>query len=154
MSLEAVITPRSDGPATPHTTHTRSTAQQGTEATPEPAAPQHIQALRLANRVRLARAALKRAVESGDRSVAEVIVTCPWEAETMSIADLLLSQRRWGRTRCRKFLNAVPMHENKPLGSLTVRQRLALAGRLDTKGTDSADTDSFEPVGVLVYASV
>lgn len=154
MPLDAVTTPPSDETATPERAHAGPTSEPSTEAAQGRAAPQHIQALRLANRVRLARAALKRAVESGERSVAEVIVTCPWEAETMSIADLLLSQRRWGRTRCRKFLNAIPMHENKPLGSLTVRQRLALATRLDAKGGDSGDTDSFEPVGVLVYASV
>jgi hypothetical protein len=148
MPVDAVITPPSDQRSIVEPAHASTP-----EVSPKPPAPQHIQALQLANRVRLARAALKRAVESGDRSVAEVIVTCPWEAETMSIADLLLSQRRWGRTRCRKFLNAVPMHENKPLGSLTVRQRLALAQRLDVKREDS-DTDSFEPVGVLVYASV
>ena len=29
---------------------------------------------------------------------------CPWETESMTIAELLTSQRRWGRTRARKFL--------------------------------------------------
>src|SRR2546429_2703913 len=65
---------------------------------------QHMRALELANRVRLARAELKRRVASAELSAAEVIVSCPWEAGTMPISDLLQSQRRWGGTRCRQFL--------------------------------------------------
>ena len=38
-----------------------------------------------------------------------------------------MSQRRWGRTRCRKFLAAIPLAENKSIGSMTDRQRRALA---------------------------
>ena len=45
----------------------------------------------------------------------------------MTVADLLTSQRRWGHTRCRKFLQCVPMSENKTVGSMTDRQRHALA---------------------------
>ena len=94
------------------------------------ASPQHMQALELANRVRLARATLKRRVGSGEMTAAEVIVTCPWEAETMPIMDLLMSQRRWGRTRCRKFLTSIQMSETKRVGSLTDRQRRTLAALL------------------------
>jgi hypothetical protein len=98
------------------------------------AAPQHMQALEMANRVRLARAELKRRIAGGLLSAAEVVVSCPWEAESMSISDLLLSQRRWGRTRCRKFLMSIQMSENKPVGSLTERQRGTLAALLEAKG--------------------
>ena len=95
--------------------------------------PQHIRALAQANRVRLARAQLKRRIGSGERSAAEVIIECPWEAETMSVADVLASQRRWGRTRCRKFLASIPMTENKTIGSMTERQRRTLAALLTSK---------------------
>src|SRR4051812_49608172 len=81
--------------------------------------PQHLQALQRANAVRLARAELKRRVGEGQITVAEVILSSPWEADSMPIADLLTSQRRWGHTRCRKFLQCVPMSENKTIGSLT-----------------------------------
>jgi hypothetical protein len=97
---------------------------------PVAAAPQHIRALELANRVRLARAELKRRVGRGEASVADVILSCPSEAEGMTIADLLMSQRRWGRTRCRKFLVAIAMSENKTVGSMTERQRVTLAALL------------------------
>src|SRR3712207_313908 len=93
-------------------------------------APQHMRALERANRVRLARAELKRQVADGELTVAEVVLSCPWEAETMAIADLLMSQRRWGRTRCRRFLASLPMSETKPIGSMTDRQRRELAALL------------------------
>ncbi|HEY8867370.1 MAG TPA: hypothetical protein VIM22_10570 [Solirubrobacteraceae bacterium] len=98
------------------------------------AAPQHMRALEHANRVRLARAELKRRVASGRLDADEVIVNCPWEAESMAIADLLMSQRRWGRTRCRKFLGTLDMSENKTIGSMTDRQRRTLAALLTAKG--------------------
>ena len=94
------------------------------------AAPQHMRALAQANRVRLARAELKRQVSDGERSVADVVIACPWEAESMAIAELLMSQHRWGRTRCRRFLASIPMSETKQIGTLTERQRRAVAARL------------------------
>jgi hypothetical protein len=103
-------------------------------ATLAPAPPQHLKALERANRVRLARAELKRRVASGDVTAAEVITSCPWEAESMTVFDLLVSQRRWGRTRARKFLNGLPLSERKILGDLTNRQRVTLAALL-TAGT-------------------
>ncbi len=92
--------------------------------------PQHLQALQRANAVRLARADLKRRVADGAITTAEVILDAPWEADSMAISDLLTSQRRWGNTRCRKFLQSIPMSENKTIGSMTDRQRIALAQML------------------------
>jgi len=100
------------------------------EATATAPAPQHMRALAQANRVRLARAELKRQVAEGEVSVAEIVLERPWEAESMSIADLLMSQHRWGRTRCRRFLAQIPMVETKTIGSMTERQRNELAKRL------------------------
>lgn len=97
------------------------------EATVAPAPPQHMRALQRANEVRLARAELKRGIAHGHVSVANVVLTPPWEAQSMTIADLLMSQRRWGVTRCRKLLQTIPMSENKSVGSMTERQRRALA---------------------------
>ena len=94
------------------------------------AAPQHIRALQRANQIRLARAELKRGVAHGRIQVADVVLSPPPEAESMMIADLLMSQRRWGVTRCRKLLQLIPMSENKTVGSMTERQRRALAALL------------------------
>jgi hypothetical protein len=92
--------------------------------------PQYLRALERANKVRLARAELKRRVATGETSVAEIVLQCPWEAESMTVADLLVSQRRWGVSRCRKFLAQVPMSETKTVGTMTDRQRRTLAAML------------------------
>ena len=96
--------------------------------------PQHLRALERANAVRLARAELKRRVGNGSLPAAEVILSCPPEAATMSVSELLLSQRRWGETRCRKFLQGCELSETKVLGSLTDRQRHTLAASLENGG--------------------
>jgi hypothetical protein len=96
---------------------------------------QHMRALAQANRVRLARAELKRQVAEGEVNVADVVLGCPWEAESMAIGDLLTSQHRWGQTRCRRFLAAIPMSETKTIGTMTERQRHALAARLSGDAT-------------------
>jgi hypothetical protein len=97
-----------------------------------PAGQQHMRALERANKVRLARAELKRRVAIGEIDVAEVILDCPWEAHSMAVADLLMSQRRWGQTRCRKFLAQIPMSEKKTVVSMTDRQRRTLAVMLNS----------------------
>ena len=64
-------------------------------------------------------------------------MSCPWQAHTMEVSDLLMAQRRWGRTRCRRLLVSLGVPENKRISTLTERQRLALAAVLTAKG-DSA----------------
>ena len=92
-------------------------------------APQHLRALERANTVRLARAELKRRVAAGDTLAAEVVAESPWEAQSMTVSDLITSQRRWGRARCR-LLHSIPISEQKTIGSMTERQRQALAAAL------------------------
>ena len=93
--------------------------------------PQRLRALERANEIRLARAALKRRIALGQISAAEVILDCPDAAASWPVGDLLISQRRWGSTRCRKFLSRNQIGETKPVGALTDRQRHVLAGSLD-----------------------
>ena len=111
-------------------TATLAPAQEETERHPQ----QHLQALQRANRVRLARAELKRRVARDEIKVADVILTCPWEVESMTVFDLLTSQRRWGSTRARKFLSTLPLSETKKIGALTHRQRVTLAALLTAGG--------------------
>src|SRR3954449_6358454 len=94
---------------------------------------QHLRALARANRVRLARAELKRQIAAEEILASQVILDCPWEAASMSISDLLMCQRRWGRARCRRLLVSLGVPENKQIGTLTLRQRSALAAVLATK---------------------
>lgn len=92
--------------------------------------PQHLRALAKANEVRLARAELKRQVQAGEVSAAEVILQRAWEADSMTVADLLMAQRRWGYARCRTFLQRIQISETKTVGSMTERQRIAVAQML------------------------
>ena len=95
--------------------------------------PQCMQALARANEVRLARAALKREIGAGRRAVTDVIIESPWEAESMSLSELLCSQRRWGRARSRKLLSSAALGEGKKVGTLTERQRRILVHALEAK---------------------
>jgi hypothetical protein len=94
---------------------------------------QCMQALARANQVRLARAALKRDISAGRRSITDVIIDSPWEADSMSLSELLCSQRRWGRARSRKLLSATALSEGKRVGTLTDRQRRILVAALEAK---------------------
>jgi hypothetical protein len=123
-------------------------------ATVAPAGPQYMRALERANQVRLARAELKRRVAVSEVPVADVIMDCPWEAESMAIGDLLMSQRRWGQTRCRKFLAQVPMSEKKTIGSMTDRQRRTLAAMLSGKIGDPAPGYDAGRGSVPAYAAM
>lgn len=95
--------------------------------TPEP---QRLRALDRANKIRLGRATLKRRIALGEVSAAEIILSCPEAAASWPVGDLLMSQRRWGTTRCRKFLSRNHIVETKPVGTLTDRQKRVLAGAL------------------------
>jgi hypothetical protein len=97
---------------------------------PKVSAPQHLDALARANAVRLARADLKRRLADGAVSATDVFTECPWEAASMTVADVLMSQRRWGSHRCRKFLFSLRISETKTVGALTERQRREVAARL------------------------
>jgi hypothetical protein len=92
--------------------------------------PQRLRALEHANAIRLARAELKRRIADGETSAAEVILDCPDTVRKWTVAELLMSQRRWGGTRCRKFLERNGVSEIKQIGALTERQRLLLAEQL------------------------
>lgn len=48
---------------------------------------QHLRALQHANRVRLARAGMKRQIAAGDLAVADVVLSCPWQAYSMEVGD-------------------------------------------------------------------
>ena len=67
---------------------------------------------------------MKRRIAAGELSAAEVVLSCPWQAQSMSVSDLLMSQKRWGRTRCRRLLISLGIPENKRVGTLTERQRM------------------------------
>jgi hypothetical protein len=101
------------------------------EATTAERVPQHMQALALANRIRLSRAAMKRRVYAGELKASALLRDTPWEVLSMTIGELLRSQRRWGRTRARRLLTQHAINENREIGRLTIRQLEVLAQACD-----------------------
>jgi ribosomal protein L20 len=96
--------------------------------------PQYMAALEGANKVRTARAKLKRRVADGEVELEAIILNRPSEARNMTVADLLMSQSRWGVTRSRKMLAQLAVSETKCLGSMTDRQCQVLAALLASGG--------------------
>jgi hypothetical protein len=90
-------------------------------------------ALARANHVRIARATLKRRLRTGEVAAAETILCSSRDTDTMTVTELLLSQRGWGPKRSSIILRSVSLSESKTLGSLTERQRLALAEVLGSR---------------------
>ncbi|MFL5895327.1 MAG: hypothetical protein ACJ76Z_09445 [Thermoleophilaceae bacterium] len=115
--------------------------------------PQHLRALEHANRVRLARAELKRRIASGDMRVAEVILECPWESHSMELSELLMSQKRWGRERCRRLLLALGIPENKQVRTLTERQRVALSAMLKAAPGERRAQAAAQPLQLRAVAA-
>jgi hypothetical protein len=104
----------------------------------DPFLPQRMSALDRANEIRLARAALRKRIYAGEITTARVLLECPPEANTWPVADLIMAQRRWGRSRTLKLLSREHIIETKPVGALTDRQR----GRLvDLLGERTAGDD-------------
>jgi hypothetical protein len=93
---------------------------------------QPLRALERANHLRVARSHLKRRVGAGQVTAGEVVLASPTETTTMSLFDLLRCQRMWGARRAHRFLVRSGITETKTIGSLTDRQRTAIAARLST----------------------
>jgi hypothetical protein len=133
MSAASTIAPATPLPAMAPRRLEPTVVEPQIETEPRRGTPQCMEALARANEVRLARATLKKDICAGRRSVTEVISDSPWEAESMSLSELLCSQRRWGRARSRKLLASAALGEAKKVGSLTERQRRILVGALEAK---------------------
>jgi hypothetical protein len=116
-------------------------------------APQHLRALQHANRVRLARAELKRRIAAGAATVPDVVLESPWEASSMELSELLMSQKRWGRERCRRLLLALSIPENKQVGTLTERQRVALAAMLSAAPAERRAQAAAQPLALQVVVA-
>jgi hypothetical protein len=98
----------------------------------EGASPQQRRLLALdrANHIRFARAVLKRRLRAGELGPADTILRGSTDTDTMTVAELLRSQRGWGPKRSSKLLRSLSLSERKTLGSLTERQRATLVGVL------------------------
>ncbi len=91
---------------------------------------QPLAALARANHVRMVRVELKRRVRAGELTAGEAILRGSRDTDTMTVMELLLSQRGLGPVRAAKVVRSISLSERKTLGSLTARQRLTLAAVL------------------------
>ena len=87
---------------------------------------QRLEALVLANGVRVFRARLKRELHDGVRTVLGVLADPPVEVATMRVADLLVAQPGFGRVRVARVLRGVGLGAAKTVGGLSERQRREL----------------------------
>jgi hypothetical protein len=103
---------------------------------PDGSARQRVLALESANHVRLTRATLKRRLRAGEVAAADTILRSSRDTDTMTVGELLVSQRGWGPKRSAKMLRSVSLSEEKTLGSLTERQRVMLAAVISSREND------------------
>jgi len=96
-------------------------------------------ASRAAVAARRARAAVKQAIESGERSALDVVETAWREPHgpeaSLRVTDLLTSIPGIGRVRAQRFLDELGISERKRVGGLGARQRPRLRGFLRTRQT-------------------
>ncbi len=90
-------------------------------------------ALERANHVRVVRAGLKQKLRDGEVNASETILRCSHDTDTMTVTELLSSQRGWGPIHAASCLRSVLLSERKTLGSLTERQRVMLAAVLSIR---------------------
>lgn len=103
--------------------------------------PQHMQALQRAQRIRLARSALRSNIApltriDGLNRVAGLLLYPPESIETLPIAELLCWARNVGRTQARGILRSadpigMTIGEKRRVGDLSQRQRTALVQFID-----------------------
>ena len=105
---------------------------RGSVPTPERTLQQRREALENANRIRSARAELKRDIKAGRRSVVQLVGAPPEFIDSMRIFDLLLAAPKVGRVKANRWLSRARVSPSKTLGGLSERQRMelvALIGR-------------------------
>ena len=88
-------------------------------------------ALQNANRVRVARAALKQRLRRGEASISDVLTNPPEYMATASVGDVLLAVPKVGRFRAGRVLSPCRISPAKTLGQLTVRQRAQILMRVE-----------------------
>jgi hypothetical protein len=109
-------------------------------------------ALDRANQIRATRAALKRRLRAGELAPTETILRGSSETDTMTVTELLRSQRGWGPKRSSKVLRSVALSDSKTLGSLTARQRTTLVAVLSNGDPTHSPTQT-DPIAGRIQSN-
>lgn len=96
-----------------------------TTTTPHRSLEQKLDALDQANRVRTARAHLKRCLRTNPQDAHHVIANPTTDFRSMRLIDLLLAMPKLGEYRVTRFLTAEHISPLKTLAGLSDRQRTA-----------------------------
>lgn len=94
-------------------------------------ADQRMTALQKANEIRTKRSQLKRDIKAGDVLAAQVVADPPAWAETMRVVLLLRAVPGVGPAKIRRGLERYGVSASATLGSLSIRQRAALAALVE-----------------------
>ena len=106
---------------------------RGLMAAPDRTLQQRREALHEANRIRSARAELKRDLKACRRSVVQLVCSPPEFIDTMKILDLLLAAPTVGRVKANKWLLRARVSPSKTVGGLSERQRMELVALIGTR---------------------
>ena len=87
-------------------------------------------ALERANRIRTARAQLKRDLKAGKVSIHKLLLEPPSYLETAKVFDMLLAVPKYGRVKANKVLVQCRISRSKTIGGLSERQRTELVSIL------------------------
>ena len=99
-------------------------------AAPERSLTQRLDALERANEVRTKRAALKRDLKGGRKSIHTLLMDPPDYVETAKVFDMLLAVPKYGRVKVNKLLTQCRISPSKTIGGLSQRQRDELVSLL------------------------
>jgi hypothetical protein len=99
-------------------------------AAPERSLTQRLDALERANEVRTKRAALKRDLKGGRKSIHTLLKDPPDYVETAKVFDMLLAVPKYGRVKVNKLLTTCRISPSKTIGGLSQRQRDELVSLL------------------------
>jgi hypothetical protein len=98
--------------------------------TPDRDFDQRMEALAIANRIRVHRARMKVALHDGDRTVIDVLVNYEPEVDTMKVFDLLVAAPKIGKTKANAMLRACGVSPSRTVAGITDRQRGELVAML------------------------
>lgn len=101
-----------------------------TTTAPERTVEQRMTSLEHANRVRLARAQLKREIRAGRRTAVSVLLEPPACASSMRTFDLLLAAPKVGQAKATALMAKAGISLTRTVGAITPRQRKALADEI------------------------
>lgn len=94
---------------------------------------QRMEALSIANGIRIDRAALKRRIKSGAVQAQELVMLPPVCVANMYISDLLRAVPKFGHVKVGRCLNTLRISSHKRVGGLSERQRYAVIAYLDNR---------------------